>query len=379
MPVLSCSRNPSDAPIGTFLSHYLDLWRIIAAFMVFTMHLFLPQLNIYPVPGNGSSPFLHGQAHLAVIVFFVLSGYLISHSIHKKQITPGKFALDRSVRLYAVIIPSILLSAAVSCVAPQISPHWASGFLAEPMQPARYLLNLVNCQQLWFLCVAPGVNWAFWSLGYEAWFYVLLAMFVFLKGRERIIILSLAGLLIGPKILLLFPSWLFGVLAERLTAKHHSEYRNSVWKVGFFSTLILIIIVLLAPESLPLWNHGSSFGHRPWFYSANAAADSFFAILVAANFLCAGKLGDSNKIIPNNCRKPIRWIAQRTYSLYLYHTPLLFLVGWLIPHHDHHVGTAAFLAVAVLGSVTVLAHFTEFRTPDLKRFIVRGLFSGTLP
>ena len=377
MPAVSSSRNPVDASLGTFLSHYLDLWRVIAAFMVFTMHLFLPQLNIYPIPSNGTSPFLHGQAHLAVIVFFVLSGYLISHSIHKKQMTLRRFALDRSIRLYAVMIPALLLTAAVSWAAPRFSPHWASGFLAEPMQLVRYLLNLLNCQQLWFLCVAPGVNWAFWSLGYEAWFYVLLAVFVFLKGRERIIVLLLAGLLIGPKILLLFPSWIFGVIAERLTAKHYSEHRKTLWKAGFFSTLILIIAALLTPESIPLWNHGSSFGQRPWFYSANAAADSFFAILIAVNFLCAGKLGDSITIIPNYYGIPIRWIAQRTYSLYLYHTPLLFLAGGLVPHHDHRAWTATFLAVGVLGSVIVLAHFTECRTPELKRFVARRLLTET--
>ena len=128
-PVTPHGHRSSDR-LDNSLSWYLDLWRIIAAFLVFTMHLFLPQLNIYPLPGDGTSPFLHGQGHLAVIVFFVLSGYLISHSAHRNGMTLRRFALDRSVRLYAVIIPSLLLTAAVSWAAPRFSPHWASGFLS---------------------------------------------------------------------------------------------------------------------------------------------------------------------------------------------------------------------------------------------------------
>jgi len=378
-PVTPHGHRSSDR-LDNSLSWYLDLWRIIAAFLVFTMHLFLPQLNIYPLPGDGTSPFLHGQGHLAVIVFFVLSGYLISHSAHRNGMTLRRFALDRSVRLCAVIIPSLLLTAAVSWAAPRFSPHWASGFLSEPWQPVRYLLNGLNCQQLWFLCVAPGVNWAFWSLGYEAWFYVLLALVVFLRGRRRVAALSLALLVVGPKILLLLPAWLFGVAAERLTVlERGAKGAGMVWKLGFLLSLLLVLAALASPGSLPWWNHGSSFGHRPWFYSANASADCLFALLVAVNFLCAGMSGSSLPSIPTQWEPPVRWVAKRTYSLYLYHTPLLFLGGWLLPLRRHDAWVGGGLATAVLGVTALLARFTECRTPDLKRLIARRIFPEGSP
>jgi peptidoglycan/LPS O-acetylase OafA/YrhL len=51
------------------------------------------------------------------------------------------------------------------------------------------------------LPVQPGSNLPFWSLNYEAWYYVLFGATAFLHGRQRILALIAAALLAGPKIL----------------------------------------------------------------------------------------------------------------------------------------------------------------------------------
>src|SRR6202030_2366669 len=56
--------------------------------------------------------FLTGFGHQAVMVFFVLSGFLISSSVMSSQMSGTwswrDYAINRSSRLYVVLIPGLL-------------------------------------------------------------------------------------------------------------------------------------------------------------------------------------------------------------------------------------------------------------------------------
>ena len=79
------------------------------------------------------------------------------------------------------------------------------------------------------MAVLPGGNIPFWSLNYEAWYYVLFGAALFLRGWRRTIAVVAAALLAGPKIVLL-PFWLMGLLAWRwraaLPARHGPHWHS---------------------------------------------------------------------------------------------------------------------------------------------------------
>jgi peptidoglycan/LPS O-acetylase OafA/YrhL len=96
---------------------YLDLIRGIAALAVFAGHLRIicfrdVDISTLDLLGKGVF-FLTGFGHLAVILFFVLSGFLIIKSIDesviKKQWSVKTYGQNRLFRLWIVLIPCLLL------------------------------------------------------------------------------------------------------------------------------------------------------------------------------------------------------------------------------------------------------------------------------
>ena len=92
----------SFGPIENGFSLYLDLVRFVAALSVFIAHSI--QYNLY----DGHVP-LADYGHDAVIVFFVLSGLVISTTAARPTETWKTYLIARASRIYSVAIPAIAL------------------------------------------------------------------------------------------------------------------------------------------------------------------------------------------------------------------------------------------------------------------------------
>jgi Acyltransferase family len=108
------------------LSLYLDGLRFGAAFMVFLSH--------YAVGRISGALFWQAATYgrTAVLLFFVLSGFVIAWVTETRERTPGDYGLSRVARLYSVIIPAFLLTAVLNCVGSEIDPslygpEWGHG------------------------------------------------------------------------------------------------------------------------------------------------------------------------------------------------------------------------------------------------------------
>jgi len=162
--------------------------------------------------------------HTAVIVFFVLSGFVIAWATETRERTVEEYTLSRMARLYSVVLPAVITTAVLDHVAMAIDPslYAPESITRMDQRPLYvffgYVLSLVFLGQNWTLEMFPGSNIAFWSLDYEAWYYILFGLAMFLEGRRRIVALVGAALLAGPRILLLLPLWLMGWSAWRWRA-----------------------------------------------------------------------------------------------------------------------------------------------------------------
>ena len=92
--------NRQDVSLRRDLSIYLDLLRIAAAAAVFVSHLARHQLT------DGWLWRIQPLGHSAVIVFFVLSGFVIQHVASTRDTHVRTFAVNRLARLYSVVLPA---------------------------------------------------------------------------------------------------------------------------------------------------------------------------------------------------------------------------------------------------------------------------------
>ncbi len=157
----------------------------------------------------------HGQmtvGHLAVTVFFILSGYLITLSWQRRPVL-GAFAAARAGRLLPGLAASVLLCALVAGPLLTILP--AADYATSP-ETARFIGW--NLSLLGFAGPLPGVfttnplvavNGSLWTLHYEAACYAMVAGLGLLGLLRRWVVLALlAAALIATRL------WWGGPLVE---------------------------------------------------------------------------------------------------------------------------------------------------------------------
>jgi peptidoglycan/LPS O-acetylase OafA/YrhL len=87
--------------MNRLVSVYLDLIRFSASLVVFFAHTNNPKFT------NGFFSFFKTYGNDAVIVFFVLSGFVIAYCVDAKEKTLKEYLLNRFARLYSVVFPAL--------------------------------------------------------------------------------------------------------------------------------------------------------------------------------------------------------------------------------------------------------------------------------
>lgn len=187
---ISRVRMPEPTRLSVGSSAVLDAARGLAALRVLLRHcrniFFADFVEI--APGNVTPPtkalyFVTGLGHEWVLVFFVLGGFFISSSVFRNFARPRwswrTYALDRSTRLYVVLIPGLLLGFLWDQFgirnSPAIYRHplapFGSSVPAHNIGLTTLLGNLSFLQTR--LTPVWGSNGPLWSLFNEFWYYVL--------------------------------------------------------------------------------------------------------------------------------------------------------------------------------------------------------------
>jgi peptidoglycan/LPS O-acetylase OafA/YrhL len=352
-------KTDSRAMTPTF-SVYLEIVRITATFLVFAAHgsFFYQPLNS-----------LNEDAKLGrdgVIMFFVLSGYVISWCANEKEKSPLSFAINRASRIYSVALPAILLGGVVSLF---ISYYTGSSEIEYPFhKPWLYLpIYLSFTGNFWHLNEVPPSNFPYWSLNYEVWYYIIFAAFFYIRMNLRWPLVLGLLLLVGPSLLQLFPLWIAG---SALYFWHEKI------KIGVtFARLLLALSVLafllvkvfaldsaLDQHNLLLWK----FFPDPQSPPTQLLGDYLLGLIVVISFI-AGM--NSNFSFSRKIEKKIRYIASFSFSFYLFHIPIFGVFSALFPERN---SITHYLAVMVSTALIImfLAKYTEH-----KKYVYRDLFA----
>ena len=171
-------------------STHLDMLRGLAAWAVMWGHLRALFFVDFQHLECGSLPlsvlyFFTGFGNQAVMVFFVLSGFLISSAIIGRRVSGTwswhDYAIDRASRLYVVLIPGLLFGLlwdkmgsvlfAFKHIYSQPIDGFGSAIAQSQLTFGTFLGNLFFLQSI--LCPTFGSNGPLWSLANEFWYYVL--------------------------------------------------------------------------------------------------------------------------------------------------------------------------------------------------------------
>ena len=343
------------------LSVYLEMVRVVATFLVLLSHA-----------GHFGPLWLQdilGEARLGrdgVVLFFVLSGFVITWCGKEKDKNLYSFATNRMARIYSVAVPGLLLGIIASLIHTSVQG-----------EPVDYTINkawlyypifLTFYSQSWLGFLFPAGNFPYWSLSYEVWYYVFIAVVLY-ANRYRWLLIFAVVLIMGPYIALFLPLWGMGALLYVCKDKYTPGRGTALFL--FAATLLGFIAtkVTAFDSVLDEFNH-YVLGSPPKFIPAKQfLGDYFLALLAVVNFYSAYHLRIR---IGELATKAVKALACFSFSIYLYHTPLFLLLSLVPFFHDAASWTSYIRAVVfALVACRVLASFTELKKKPLKAAIDR--------
>ncbi|WP_050928912.1 acyltransferase family protein [Aestuariivita boseongensis] len=301
-------------------SVYLDAVRFAAAMLVLFSHFAYPRFSdgrwLWVRELNLGSD--------AVVMFFVLSGLVISHVVQNTPGRPGKFAFDRVTRLLSVALPALVFGFVLDRLGTQIAPQVYPGWVYAYTPLWEILLRGLTFSNEWAgLATRLGSNGPFWSLSYEAAYYALFGIAIYTQGARRIVLLALGGWVFGLNILLLLPAWLLGVAVHRFIL---SDRVPSGQVAAAFAILPLLAYVIALYLGVPdLLRAPIAAYDAVLRFSDEFIWNNLLAVLMALHLL--GMAGILRQRQSMRHATQIRWLAGGSFSLYLVHYPVLQMLA----------------------------------------------------
>lgn len=297
------------------------------------------------------TPVLFGGA-VGVDIFFVLSGYLITSILLREYDRTGgvklkRFYLRRLVRLY----PALLLALTVV---------FLPGLLFAPVQRVWLIDNLLAVT--YTTPIAREIGWTFskawghtWTLGIEEMFYLIwpaLLLFLFRKfgpGRIATVAVGATG-----------ATMMAANVAIELSTGHPSE----LLRAGGLFIGCTMAFVLSRRKSAFVPKISASVGVvlialAVAYRTANGPLSVAVLATTVGSVLLIASLGISTSGVEYRilATRPMVYIGRISYELYLWHYPVMIVLGWAMGKDPIQVAwIAAPLSVALAaGSHRVLA------------------------
>ena len=386
-------RSPSGANVNHTLSSFLNMSRWFAALLVLvshTRHLILVDLNRvqHQTLLVKALYFFTGLGHEAVVIFFVISGFLVGGVSLDRWLKHGpavvSYAAARISRIYTVLLPALSLGFILDL----IGLNWvnASELYTNPGQfhtisLANTLSGTINLPTFFGnLFMLQGVvvdnlgsNGPLWSLSYEWWYYCLFALAgAAFTARTRVryaygVASVILAVLLPEKILLWGVIWLLGIAAYAWIKS--DRWHPQPW-VGLAIFCVAIVISRMSHNQNNVENRESL---AIEFARDLGVAVAFVFAIASVNHL--------KRAIP--LARMHLCLANFSYTLYLVHFPMLMFVvatGYQVFGVNFQVQPSSFsfvhfalVTIGIFASSFLLSRVTEANTAYVKHWVTRVL------
>lgn len=360
----------------------ISLLRGLCAIEVAAAHLraeFFPGLRAMADPplAYQALAFFTGFAHQAVVLFFLISGWLVGGSLLGKIGRPQAlqaYAIDRLSRLWTVLIPTFVLMLLFGVIAGQLIPNTIDYSPSNSYSLLSFAGNLVGLQTV--TMETFGGNFPLWSLANETWYYVMFPLLLVLisgssPARRTLAMLSLVAIALALPydMTLYFLVWLLGAICSRVRVDCSNAVR---W------------LMLAAFGALAAYFRVT--GYNDDMNAASFVQDLVYSLMFLL-FLCSMHIkADPASRVVARLRTGATFLAEFSFTLYVFHIPLIRLM--------QHVGLKVWggyrlspsnwidygIYFSLLGVVLVLSYgaylLFESHTPKVRRWLKELLLSA---
>ena len=327
-------RGPRDLRPRPGIIPGLDGIRAIAIVAVLVFH-FTPTV----LPGG----------YLGVDVFFVLSGFLITTLLLREVDTKGRIDLLGFWRRRARrLLPALVLVVVVVVgVARFIGGDLLVGIGRQALGALTFTTNWleIGAGASYFHSTSPILFVNFWSLAVEEQFYLLWPLSLVLvlaltrTSRQRVLTVAAIGLASTVLMAALYTpgadatrvyygtdTHLMGLMAGAAFAlawadpRHRAGLRSRAWRRWRGLAVLGALAVLVAQMR---WMSEDS----PLTFRGGILLASLATVVLIAGLLESPSPWRGLAELP-----PVRWLGERSYGIYLWHWPVLIIMGTLVPY-----------------------------------------------
>lgn len=262
----------------------------------------------------------------AVLVFFVLSGFVVALPVLRDGFSWLRYYPTRVLRLYLPVWASIVLATALITLVPRDPSTMPEDSWMQNTQATSVTWGSFFDEAL-LLTKSYDINNVLWSLRWELIFSLALPAFVVLAvvlRRHALIAavvasaLTVVGRIIDVEALVYLPVFMLGTLmAVRLDDLLRWVRRPR--HAAFWPCLMAIALAMLIASWLarPVAAPGSILGRTMWGLAGVGA------VLVIVAAMGWPRLRSSLE------RQAAQWLGKVSYSLYLVHVPLIATLAYL--------------------------------------------------
>ncbi len=303
----------------------LDSLRGLAALTVMFHHYLLVLPSIFPYNGSTGNGFVRiltfTPVHLlwagyeAVILFFILSGYVLSLPYHQGRQEPYRvFLIKRFCRIYLPYVSAIILAIILSALLQHGRISGLSTWFNNTWTTFSWNTVMIHLTLLghWYN-TSTQLDPVVWSLTYEMQMSIIFPIIIFVAMNIRIRLAIFLGL-IGSLFSYTLPGFEFAryglmFLIGVLLARHSAQLRERYGRLSKIKRYFLLILALLAYSSQWYWYSVSKF---------HTVASDWLIVVGSVGIILSVLYSHSlNRLFR---LKPLVFLGKISFSVYLLHS-----------------------------------------------------------
>jgi peptidoglycan/LPS O-acetylase OafA/YrhL len=366
-PAVGPGTGPEVRQAGELRSARIESLRAIAALGVLLGHAYAISQAFGPRVWDSYGSRLLTGGGLGVYLFLVLSGYLLFWPFAKHAfgdggtageaggpLRRGRYALNRAVRILPLYYAVLLVLLGLQHGGGSASQWWHFALFAQNFSRA----------------TIAQVDSPMWTLGVEIHFYIALPVLVWALARVARGSLRAGALWLGGLFVVAL-----GVRLALIQFQDHPDFRlhySLATLLPFFLAGMLLALLRLAwQDGAPAWLRGVAASSDAWILGAAA----LYLVLCVNLFDLEALTAPASVLLIGACVLPLRpgrlqrvleWrplalVGVASYSLYLWHVPVLLTVANATVGFDPRVGgvfagpPTPFLRLLLVGAPAAIA------------------------
>ncbi|HEU4777752.1 MAG TPA: acyltransferase family protein, partial [Telluria sp.] len=268
-------------------------------------------------------------------------------------------------RILSLSVLAVLLTPLLDMVSRPAFLAFFSNAVPNDHWPVRIAASLAFVCEIWAVSIMTFSNVPYWSLSYEVWYYVLFGVLYFGRGAWRVLLAAAVLLVMGPKLWLLFPVWLAGVLLYKM--RQPLPITTAQARAGWAITLAALVLYKIAGLDDLLRTVGGTLWPFPGFRLGSASrylADYLVTLIMVPHFMFArqAQFGALQAL-----QGPVQTLASYTFALYLVHGLVMGLWEQFVGIQAAGVGQVLALSACIGLATYACGRFGEHQRAWLRR------------